>query len=43
MEDNYLLYGAKLDSNRLKTVLEHIFQTNLALQNLGKRGTPVCI
>ena len=43
MKENLLLYGAKLDSENLRTALEHIFKTNLALQNMDKRGTPVCI
>ncbi len=43
MKKNLLLYGAKLDSKKLGTALEHIFETNLSLQNKGKRGTPVCI
>ena len=43
MKENFLLYGAKLDSENLGTALEHIFKTNLALQNMDKRGTPVCI
>ena len=43
MKKNLLLYGAKLDSKKLGAALEHIFKTNLALQNTGKRGTPICI
>ena len=43
MNKNLLLYGAKLDSKKLGTALEHVFKTNLALQNTGKRGTPICI
>ena len=43
MKKNLLLYGAKLDSKKLGAALEHIFKTNLALQDTGKRGTPICI
>ena len=43
MEDNLILYGAKLDSIRLRQALDHIFKANLSLQGQGKRGTPVCI
>ena len=43
MEDNLILYGAKLDSIHLRKALDHIFKTNLSLQSQGKRGTPVCI
>ena len=43
MEDNLILYGAKLDSIRLRKALDHIFKANLSLQSQGKRGTPVCI
>ena len=43
MKENLLLYGAKLDSEKLRVALEHIFKTNLESQKLDKRGTPVCI
>ena len=36
-------YGARLDSSRLLSALEHLFETNLRRQEQGLTGTPVCI
>ncbi len=38
-----LTYGARLDSIRLNSALEHILNTNLRRQEAGKSATPVCI
>lgn len=38
-----LLYGAKLQSHQLVSALDHIFRSNLALQEKGGQGTPLCI
>ncbi|MEM1416015.1 MAG: AAA family ATPase [Myxococcota bacterium] len=42
-QSDLLLYGAKLHSDQLRRALDHIFRSNLALQEKGGRGTPVCI
>ncbi len=52
MSDDYITYGAKLDSESVTRALDHIFRTNLANEEKsapdssgtnGKRPTPVCI
>jgi len=44
MADEHLLFhGARLDPQRTKDFLDHLFQTNLKLADTGRRGTPVCI
>ena len=43
MSTDFIFYGAKLDSIELKKTLEHIFNTNLRLQEEGSSGTPMCI
>jgi hypothetical protein len=43
MSDNYLIYGAQLDSGKIRATLEHMFKNNLNMQLEGGQGTPVCI
>ena len=38
-----ITYGARLDSVRLLTTLEHLFETNLRRQEQGHMASPVCI
>jgi MoxR-like ATPase len=38
-----VLYGARLDSIRMTKTLEHLFETNLRLQEAGENGVPICI
>jgi len=43
MSESYLFHGARLDSVQIQETLDHLFRTNLALQEQGRRATPVCI
>lgn len=43
MAGNLLQYGAKVYSEKLKEVLNHMFMRNDELNKQGKRGTPMCI
>jgi hypothetical protein len=37
------LFGAQLDAGHLVTTLEHMFRTNLAIEDAGGRASPVCV
>ncbi len=43
MTEDLLEYGEKVEANRLKKILEHIFLRNDEVCEAGGRGTPVCI
>jgi len=43
VSDTLLLHGAKLGTDRLVPMLEHIFDSNLKRQEAGGVGTPICL
>jgi hypothetical protein len=40
---DYQYYGTKVNATELLAFVQHVFQTNLALEAQGKRKTPICI
>jgi hypothetical protein len=40
---DYQYYGTKVNATELLAFIQHVLQTNLALEAQGKRKTPICI
>ena len=42
-DELHLFHGSQLDAQKLVPLMDHVFQTNMAMQERGERATPLCI